>query len=305
MARTVWLLGSLLAIGIAYILYEPSFDPESLRGARVVITGCSSGIGEQMAYEYAKLGAKVVITARRENRLQEVVAKMSELGAQQALYVAGDMGKAEDCERTIQTAKDKLGGLDILVINHLASTIDNKFFQYLWDGDMEYAEKHIQANYVSYIRLASLALPTLHKNSGSIVVVGSGAGKFPVPLNAIYAGTKFGLRGFFSSLRQELRIQKSNVSITYIVLGSIDTGLGKKAIKDRGLDTKQPMYPAAVAAQVIIRGGATRQRDVYYPWGQIWTIAKIWDIFPEVGDYFLEQSVIGSSKQYDRSPLLE
>ncbi|CAH1265048.1 HSD11B1 [Branchiostoma lanceolatum] len=305
MGRTVWLLGSLLAVGIAYILYEPSFDPESLRGARVVITGCSSGIGEQMAYEYAQLGAKVIITARREKRLQEVVAKMSDLGAQQALYVAGDMGKAEDCERTIQTAKDKFGGLDILVINHLASTIDNKFFQFLWDGDMDYAEKHIQANYVSYIRLASLALPMLHKNSGSIVVVGSGAGRFGVPLNTIYSGTKFGLRGFFSTLRQELHIQESNVSVTYIVLGSIGTELGKKAIKDRGLDTTQQMAPVAEAAQTIIRGGATRQREVYYPWGQIWTVSKLWDFFPQLADYFLEQSVIGVSTKLDRSPLLD
>ncbi|XP_078677108.1 hydroxysteroid 11-beta-dehydrogenase 1-like protein [Branchiostoma floridae x Branchiostoma belcheri] len=305
MARTLWLLGSLLAVGIGYILYEPSFDPESLRGARVVITGCSSGIGEQMAYEYAQMGAKVLITARRENRLKEVVAKMRELGAQEALYVAGDMGKAEDCERTIQTAKEKFGGLDILVINHLASTIDNKFFQFLWDGDMDYAQKHIQANYVSYIRLASLALPSLHRNSGSIVVVGSAAGRFGVPLNTLYSGTKFGLHGFFSSLRQELHIQKSNVSVTYIVLGAIDTVLGKKAIHDRGLDTKQQMAPVSAAAQAIIRGGATGQREVYYPWGQIWTLVKVWDFFPQVADYFLELSVIDGPKKLDRSPLLE
>ncbi|XP_035670421.1 hydroxysteroid 11-beta-dehydrogenase 1-like protein isoform X2 [Branchiostoma floridae] len=70
---------------------------EILRGARVVVTGCSTGVGEQVAYQYARLGAKVVITARREERLREVVAKMKDLGAQEAIYVAGDIISGPSC----------------------------------------------------------------------------------------------------------------------------------------------------------------------------------------------------------------
>uniref|UniRef100_A0A8K9UIX5 Uncharacterized protein n=1 Tax=Oncorhynchus mykiss TaxID=8022 RepID=A0A8K9UIX5_ONCMY len=64
---------------------------ESVRCARVLVTGASTGIGEQVAYHHAKMGAQVVITARREYALQKVAANCTSLGAQKALYVTGDM----------------------------------------------------------------------------------------------------------------------------------------------------------------------------------------------------------------------
>ncbi|KAI8503211.1 hypothetical protein Bbelb_190320 [Branchiostoma belcheri] len=97
MGKLGWTLALLLAVLVGYIWYEPAFDPESLRGARVVVTGCSSGIGEQMAYHYARFGARVIITARREGRLKKVVAKMKDLGAQEAIYVAGDIISGPPC----------------------------------------------------------------------------------------------------------------------------------------------------------------------------------------------------------------
>ncbi|XP_078603438.1 hydroxysteroid 11-beta-dehydrogenase 1-like protein [Branchiostoma floridae x Branchiostoma japonicum] len=66
------LLVLLCAVAVGIYWNYDGFDPESVRGATVVITGCSTGIGEEMAYQYARLGAKILITARRENRLKEV-----------------------------------------------------------------------------------------------------------------------------------------------------------------------------------------------------------------------------------------
>uniref|UniRef100_A0A8K9UIS7 Uncharacterized protein n=1 Tax=Oncorhynchus mykiss TaxID=8022 RepID=A0A8K9UIS7_ONCMY len=66
-------------------------DKTSVRCARVLVTGASTGIGEQVAYHHAKMGAQVVITARREYALQKVAANCTSLGAQKALYVTGDM----------------------------------------------------------------------------------------------------------------------------------------------------------------------------------------------------------------------
>ncbi|XP_066282875.1 hydroxysteroid 11-beta-dehydrogenase 1-like protein [Branchiostoma lanceolatum] len=173
------LLGA-VAVGI-YWNYD-GFDPESVRGATVVITGCSTGIGEEMAYQYARLGAKILITARRENRLKEVVAKAKSLGAQEAHYVAGDMGKAEDCERTIQTAKEIFGQLDYLVLNHVGSRFKSTEDVFIdmrrgksWDQDpdMDFFVDFLNISLVSYVRLASLALPLLKESSGHIVVIGS------------------------------------------------------------------------------------------------------------------------------------
>ncbi|KAI8503190.1 hypothetical protein Bbelb_190110 [Branchiostoma belcheri] len=293
MAGRTWLAILLAAVVIGCYIYFDGYDPESLRGARVIVTGCSTGIGEQMAYHYARLGAKVIITARREARLREVVAKMKDLGAQEAIYVAGDMGKAEDCERTIQTAKEKFGGLDILMLNHMGSSF-KKGGPFLWDGDMAFIEDFTNINYLSYVRLASLALPMLEQSNGSVVVVSSGLGKITGTFVSYYSGAKFALDGFFGSLRQELQLKKVDVSITLVVLGMVDTEQSMNSAKVMGLldVAKMIAYSAEDAAMAIIRGGATRQRELYYPWMMVWPLAKLRAVFPELLDLMELQKTV-------------
>ncbi|XP_066270126.1 hydroxysteroid 11-beta-dehydrogenase 1-like protein B isoform X2 [Branchiostoma lanceolatum] len=245
------------------------FDPESLRGARVVVTGCSTGVGEQVAYQYAKHGAKVVITARREERLKEVVAKMKDLGAQEAIYVAGDMGKAEDCERTIETASSKLGGLDYIILNHWGCSHKRGKFPKLWDADpdMDFLADYTNINYLSHVRLASLALPMLKESQGNITVVTGLLGKVPNPTFTFYTGAKFALDGFFSSLRCEMK--PHNVSITLAVLGSVDTDGLRGSIQDLGAAAREYFMKTVAqpedTAKVIIEGATLRKREIYHP----------------------------------------
>ena len=82
------------AVLIAWSL-KGNFVPESVRGKKVVICGASTGIGEELAYQYAKLGAKLLLVARREEALQKVVARCEELGAQTANYVVADLSSLE------------------------------------------------------------------------------------------------------------------------------------------------------------------------------------------------------------------
>ncbi|RXM92514.1 Hydroxysteroid 11-beta-dehydrogenase 1-like protein, partial [Acipenser ruthenus] len=81
----------------------------SLKGARVLVTGASTGIGEQMAYHYARFGAQVVITARRGAVLKQVAEKCLKLGAEKALYIAADMAEPTDPDRVIKFAAKSLG----------------------------------------------------------------------------------------------------------------------------------------------------------------------------------------------------
>ncbi|XP_019617783.1 PREDICTED: hydroxysteroid 11-beta-dehydrogenase 1-like protein [Branchiostoma belcheri] len=274
MSRLLWagLVAVLVAVGFGVYSNYDGFDPESLRGATVVITGCSTGIGEEMAYQYARLGAKILITARRENRLKEVVAKAKSLGAQEAHYVAGDMGKAEDCERTIQTVKDKFGRLDYLVLNHDGSNVKNiheMFGKISWDQDpdMNFFEDYLQVNLVSYVRLASMALSLLKESSGHIVAVSGLQGKVPFATLAWGSAGKFAVDGFFSSLRVELMKAGQDVSVTLPVLGFIRTPMVEKMYEkmEKGQDMLDMAAPMDEAALAIIRGGATRAREVYYP----------------------------------------
>ncbi|XP_066286026.1 hydroxysteroid 11-beta-dehydrogenase 1-like protein isoform X3 [Branchiostoma lanceolatum] len=282
------LLGA-VAVGI-YWNYD-GFDPESVRGATVVITGCSTGIGEEMAYQYARLGAKILITARRENRLKEVVAKAKSLGAQEAHYVAGDMGKAEDCERTIQTAKEKFGRLDYLVLNHVGSSFKSfeDMFSDLWRGkswdddpDMDFFVDFLNINLISYVRLASLALPLLKESKGHIVVVGSLGGKMPFPGMSFYSSVKFALDGFFSSLRVELMKAQQDVSVTLAVLGFIATPTFSNHLKTEpdGDKVLEKFAPTDETALAVIRGGATRAREIYYPF-HTWPFSKLRALVPD------------------------
>uniref|UniRef100_A0A8B9HMH9 Hydroxysteroid 11-beta-dehydrogenase 1-like protein n=1 Tax=Astyanax mexicanus TaxID=7994 RepID=A0A8B9HMH9_ASTMX len=230
------------------------FYPESLKGAKVLVTGASTGIGEQIAYHYARLGAQIVITARRENVLKE---KCEDLGAQKALYIAADMANPTDVDRVVEFAEKKLGGLDYLVLNHIGPSPYR-----MWDGDMDHIRWLMQVNFYSYLQMTVKALPALEKSKGSVVVVSSMLGKMCSPYALPYIATKFALNGFFGSLEHELVMKQSNVSISICILGLIDTEAAIEKVK--GYIDMAP-YPAHEAAWNIIKTGALRQSESTYP----------------------------------------
>ncbi|KAM7410176.1 hypothetical protein PAMA_001565 [Pampus argenteus] len=275
------ILASVSVVFLAVKWTAPSFHAESLKGARVLVTGASTGIGEQMAYHYARFGAQVVITARRGKVLQQVAEKCLNLGAPKAYYIAADMANDSDPDRVVEFALDKLGGLDYLVLNHIGSSPFS-----MWDGDVEHTRWLMKVNFLSYIQMAWKALSSLEQSKGSLVVVSSLLGKMSNPFVAPYTSTKFALNGFFGSLHHELAMKKSNVSISICTLGLIDTDSAMEKV--RGV-TNVPAYPATDAAMNIIITGATRQSELFYPWfTQPLIITKDW--FPFLTDYFIQNS---------------
>ncbi|XP_028833556.1 hydroxysteroid 11-beta-dehydrogenase 1-like protein [Denticeps clupeoides] len=247
-----------ICTALAAFLWHDTFYPESLRGARVLVTGASTGIGEQLAYHYARLGAQLIITARRESILQKVVDKCLELGAQQAWYISADMSQSADPERVVKYAVEKMEGLDYLVLNHIGSSP----FQ-MWNQDAEHVRTLMQVNFLSYVQMTSAALPTLEKSGGTIIVVSSMLGKLATPFVAPYTATKFAVNGFFETLQHEFSMRKSNVSISIHILGLIDTDSAMEKIKGY---INATAYPASEAAMHIIRAGTTRQNFSFYPW---------------------------------------
>ncbi|KAM8890064.1 hydroxysteroid 11-beta-dehydrogenase 1-like protein isoform 1-T1 [Synchiropus picturatus] len=274
----------LASIAVAYLaskLAAPVFKEESLRGARVLVTGASTGIGEQMAYHYARFGAQIVITARREKVLQQVAEKCGSLGAQKAHYIAADMASDSDPDKVVEFALNSMGGIDYLVLNHIGPSPFS-----MWEGDVDHTRWLMKVNFHSYIQMAWRSLPWLEKSRGSLVVVSSLLGKMPSPFVAPYTATKFALNGFFGSLAHELSMKNSNVSISVCTLGLIDTDSAMEKV--RGV-TNVPAYPASDAALNIIMAGATRQSEMFYPWfTYIITVCK--DLFPSITDYFIRNS---------------
>ncbi|XP_070559672.1 hydroxysteroid 11-beta-dehydrogenase 1-like protein isoform X2 [Ptychodera flava] len=250
------------AIYIAYIMRD-TFDPESIRGKKVIVTGASTGIGEQIAYHYARLGAKILITARRENLLKEVSKKCIELGAQEAHYLPMDMAKVNDTGRLIVEAEKKLGGLDYLVLNHAL------YYWELWDGNIEKLQNIMNVNFMSFVSLASKALPMLTKTNGSIVVVSSAAGMVGIPAITSYCATKHALGGFFEALRQELVWKKTDVAITYFIPGVIGTEHGLSVAQGQ-LKTPEFIVDQVASpdltALALVKSAAARESIAYYPW---------------------------------------
>ncbi|GAB6025542.1 hypothetical protein CHUAL_011273 [Chamberlinius hualienensis] len=270
-----------LPVIVAYfILYGDKFNPESIKGKRILVTGASSGIGEEVAYKYAKLGAKLVITARRVELLQKVQQKCKELGAQLVVSVPADMAIPEDRAKLVSTTLKTLDGLDILILNH--AWIKRKWWKNQED-DWKVLNDMININFLSYVDISSKLTNALTESKGFIGVVSSVAGKFGMPSLSSYCADKHAMQGYYAALRQELRAKGSNVSVTIIVYGPVAS---QKAVEIAKEDNQPFNYKLSAgtcedAADVLVRGVAARQYEVYFP--AIATFYKYGlKLFPEV-----------------------
>ncbi|GAB6029578.1 hypothetical protein CHUAL_005321 [Chamberlinius hualienensis] len=264
---TVFLFAAILYY---WLTADPTFDASSVRGKHVLITGTSSGIGEQLAYAYSRLGARVVITARRQTLLENVRRKCEQLGAQQVVMVVADMAVASDRERVVAAVREHFGGkLDYLILNHVYA----KHGHWISPSNITTLRTAFEINFLSYVEVATLAFDMLTNANGRIGVISSVAGKVPMAGFAFYSASKFALDGFFSTWRQELAMAHSNVSVTNVVLGLIATEAALDSIREGHVNI-DPDSAASVeeTAQAIIKGVSVRSREMYYPFSACFAV---------------------------------
>ncbi|XP_053558027.1 hydroxysteroid 11-beta-dehydrogenase 1-like protein A [Bombina bombina] len=262
-----------LSVGLAayYFFRTETLKPELVRGKRVLVTGASTGIGEQLAYQFAKLGARVIITARREERLKEVVKKCLELGASSAHYVVSDMGNLSSAQNVGEETLKELGGLDYLVLNHVGG--NSAFGNF--NRDMDTVRNSLTINFLSYVQVTSATLSALQKSQGSIIIMSSMSGRIGAPFTATYCASKFALEGFYSSLRREFSLRDQNVSVTVAVLGYIDT---ESALRKVGDKVTMVASPKEECAFEVVKAGVLRQPELFYPyWGiRLFVLLRDW-----------------------------
>lgn len=187
-----------------------------LSGQVIIITGASAGIGEATAHRLTRGGAKVVITARRPDRLDALARKLDSSGAN-VLAVAGDITSDAVRRQLIAATLEKFGRIDGLVNNAGYGT----------RGPVEMVpvdliRKNFETNLFSLIALTQLVLPHLReRGDGCIVNIGSVAGKIARPLSSIYDSTKHALEAITDGLRGELK--PFGVRVTLIRPGFILT----------------------------------------------------------------------------------
>jgi short-subunit dehydrogenase len=189
----------------------------SFEGLACLVTGASSGIGREIAYELARRRARVVVTARRADRLDEVVAECARLGAPAAWRVPADLASAADVERLAREAEGLAGPIDVLV-NNAGFAVPGLFPR----SDLGRTLEMLRVNVEAPVILARRLLPgMLERDRGGILNVASVAGFSGSPVQSAYAGSKAFLRLWSHSVHAELK--HTNVAITALCPGVTDT----------------------------------------------------------------------------------
>ncbi|HVG16245.1 MAG TPA: SDR family oxidoreductase [Chitinophagaceae bacterium] len=220
-----------------------------IKGKTIVITGASSGAGRAIAIALAHRGARLVLAARRDEALREVVNECNELGGD-ATAVVTDTRDAAAMEALAKAAFDLgNGNIDVWINNAgvLAAGL-------LEDIPVSVNEAVIHTNLLGYIHGAHAVLPYFKKAGRGILINNiSVGGWFPTPYMAAYCASKFGLRGFFESLKGELN-QHPNIHICDLYPGFLDTpGMQHSAnYTGKNLQPAPPVYdPRKVANRVV------------------------------------------------------
>ncbi|MER5727333.1 SDR family oxidoreductase [Streptomyces sp. NPDC002138] len=186
-----------------------------IEGKVVAITGAGSGIGEATALHLAARGAKVVLGARRAERLEALAARIEGAGGE-AAWAATDVTRREDLRGLVRLAGDRYGKLDVLVSNAGVGLISR-----LDDLRVEDWEEMIDVNLKGVLYGIAAALPVFRgQGFGHFVNIVSTAGLRVVPLQSVYAGTKNAVRTISEGLRQEAG---DSLRVTVVSPGAVRT----------------------------------------------------------------------------------
>jgi short-subunit dehydrogenase len=238
-----------------------------IKGKVAIVTGASSGIGEATAREFGKEGAKVVIAARRVDKLQALAQEISAMGnGAECLVVQADLSKLDDIQTLITQTLGRFGRIDILVNNAGFGRLD-------WLENLD-PVKDIQAqidvNVMGVIQTTRLVLPVMIKQrAGSIVNMCSMAGLVGTPTYTIYAASKHAVHGFSEALRREVKPWGIDVSMIYP--GGVVTEFGQHAGIKRKTKATTPKFMLLTAEQV----GRAVVKLVRRPRG-MWIIPWLW-----------------------------
>lgn len=185
----------------------------------VVITGASSGLGAAIALNAATHGCRIVLVARRQERLKSVAEAVAERGGQ-AMCIVADVSVESECDRVITEVIATCGRIDVLVNNAGRGNMNS-----VEDTPTEQWRSMFAVNVDSVFWLTARALPHMRRaNAGSIVAISSVAGRYGHPYNAAYVAAKHAVVGFIAALRTEL--VGTGINATVICPAGITTEWG-------------------------------------------------------------------------------
>jgi short-subunit dehydrogenase len=246
------------------------------RNQMAIVTGASSGIGRSMALQLADQGAKVVLAARRCDRLEEVAAECRQRGVK-ALVIQTDISDEAQCKALVEKTITAFGRLDLLVNN--AGLTVTALFEDL--PDLHLFKHTMDVNFYGNVHCSYYAIPYLKETRGRILSISSLGGRAALPYNTAYIASKHAMQGFYDALRMELA--QHGVSVTVICPSWVRTEFHEVQVdkdgvprgpRGRMLYTRNTMT-AERCAKIALQAAFQRRREVLMGHGVLATWLKL------------------------------
>jgi len=213
-----------------------------------LVTGASSGIGRDMTRYLSSLGYKLIITAREEKKLEELKKELESKNGEVDIFIA-DLRNQDECIKLYEFTKEKYKNIDIL-INNAGFGLFGSFLETDLKRELEMINVNIKALHV----LTKLFMQDMvREDKGMILNVSSVAGFMPGPLMATYYSTKNYVFRLSEALREELKKKKSNVKISVLCPGPVNTNFNKVAKVKFNLKEASSEYVAKFAIDKLLK----------------------------------------------------
>lgn len=226
----------------------------------VVITGAGAGVGRAAATEFARNGCEVALLSRDPDRLERAAAELRSFGVR-ALPIPTDVADAKAVEEAADRVEHALGPIDVWV-NVAMATV----FAPVHKLTAEEFQRGTAVTYLGQVHGTMAALKHMRpRNRGSIVCVGSALAYRSVPLQSVYCGAKFAIRGFLDALRSELYHDNIKITVTEVDLPAVNTPQFDWARNKMGRKAQPvpPIFQPEVPARAIYFGAFNPRRNIW------------------------------------------
>jgi NAD(P)-dependent dehydrogenase (short-subunit alcohol dehydrogenase family) len=258
----------------------------------VLVTGASSGLGRAIARMAGERGAKVVVTARNQEALENCVA---EIGSE-ALAVPGDVTDQAQVQGVVEAAVARFGRIDTYVANAIVTV-----YAEVERLEPDELRRVWEVNFFGVVYGFWAALPHLRESRGTFLHVGSALAYRGIPLQAAYCSTKAGLRAFLESARVEEQKAGTGVAISIVLPGAINTPQFDRDRQKIGYQPQPvpPIYQPEPFAAATLHCAEHPIRELPISWG---AQKLLWGqkLSPRVGDWILRRT--GWKSQHTNEP---
>ena len=255
---------------------------QNLRNKVVLITGASSGFGKDAALLFAKEGCKVVLAARRIDRLQTLAATIQNAGGE-AIAIPVDIVNPIDVDNIVKSTLEHYGQIDILVNNAGIGRVD-WFEKHSSERDIDML---VQVNLTALMQITHAVLPhMLKRREGHIINMVSVAGLIAAPLITSYSASKHGARAFTDALRRE--VVPLGIKVSGIYPGPAATEFGQHLGKNKAYGSVRKSFNTRMTSEYVARRvldvAKRPRRSLIIPWW--FRIVTTFDmLFPVVVDW--------------------